>query len=93
MKKNYLEIVWKPWTSWRNEKNFRKREKKWKTINLKQNEDENKTNKEDEEYLKKRISPKHVFEGMKLLDSFTTQKMPVIVSAGTKESHNSCIIG
>ena len=33
------------------------------------------------------------FKKMKLLDSFTTPKMPAIVTAGNKESHNSCVIG
>ena len=70
-----------------------KGKKNEKPKNLKQNENENKTDKKDEEFLKKELVPTHVFEGMKLLDSFTTPKMPAIVSAGTKESHNSCVIG
>jgi len=33
------------------------------------------------------------FKGMKLLGEFSTSKMPAILSAGDKNSHNSCAIG
>ena len=67
-----------------------KGKKSEKPKNLKQTEN---NQKEDEEFMKKELIPTGVFEDMKLLDSFTTPKMPAIVSAGTKESHNSCVIG
>ena len=67
-----------------------KGKKSEKPKNLKQTEN---NQKEEEEFMKKELVPTDVFEDMKLLDSFTTPKMPAIVSAGTKESHNSCVIG
>ena len=67
-----------------------KGKKSEKPKNLKQTEN---NQKEDEEFMKKELIPTGVFEDMKLLNSFTTPKMPAIVSAGTKESHNSCVIG
>ena len=67
-----------------------KGKKSEKPKNLKQTEN---NQKEEEEFIKKELVPTDVFEDMKLLDSFTTPKMPAIVSAGTKESHNSCVIG
>ena len=67
-----------------------KGKKSEKPKNLKQTEN---NQKEEEEFMKKELIPTDVFEDMKLLDSFTTPKMPAIVSAGTKESHNSCVIG
>ena len=67
-----------------------KGKKNEKPKNLKQTEN---NQKEEEEFMKKELIPTDVFEDMKLLDSFTTPKMPAIVSAGTKESHNSCVIG
>ena len=39
------------------------------------------------------LVPTDKFKGMKILDEFTTPKMPAIVSAGDKNSHNSCVIG
>ena len=67
-----------------------KGKKSEKPKNLKQTEN---NQKEEEEFMKKELIPTDVFEDMKLLDSFTTPKMPAIISAGTKESHNSCVIG
>ena len=49
--------------------------------------------KEDEEFMNKQLIPTGVFDKMKLLQPFTTPKMPAILSAGNKESHNSCVIG
>ena len=67
-----------------------KGKKSEKPKNLKQTEN---NQKEEEEFMKKELVPTDVFGDMKLLDSFTTPKMPAIISAGTKESHNSCVIG
>ena len=67
-----------------------KGKKNEKPKNLKQAEN---NQKEEEEFMKKELVPTDVFEDMKFLDSFTTPKMPAIVTAGTKESHNSCVIG
>jgi enoyl-CoA hydratase len=49
--------------------------------------------KEDQEFMDKALVPTGVFENMKLLQPFTTPKMPAVLSAGNKESHNSCVIG
>ena len=84
------------------EKNKKKQEKKVqeeKPKNLRQEEKKveetpiTDISKEDEEFMNKQLIPTDVFEGMKLLQPFTTPKMPAILSAGTKESHNSCVIG
>ena len=49
--------------------------------------------KEDEEFMNKQLVPLDTFKSMKILKPFTTPKMPAVLSAGTKDSHNSCIIG
>ena len=43
--------------------------------------------------MNKQLIPTGIFDKMKLLQPFTTPKMPAILSAGNKESHNSCVIG
>ena len=85
------------------EKNKKKSEKKGeKPKNLRQEDKEEKgapkehedeISKEDQEFIKKELIPTGVFENMKILQPFTTPKMPAILSAGNKESHNSCVIG
>ena len=70
--------------------------KKDKSKNLRENEEkkeENEISKEDEEFMNKPLIPLDTFEGMKLLQPFTTPKMPAVLSAGNKDSHNSCVIG
>ena len=72
--------------------------KKDKSKNLRESEekkekDEEVISKEDEEFMEKPLVPLDTFEGMKLLQPFTTPKMPAVLSAGNKDSHNSCIIG
>ena len=49
--------------------------------------------KEDEEFMQKQLVPTRVFDKMKLLQPFTTPRMPAVLSAGNKQSHNSCVIG
>ena len=49
--------------------------------------------KEDEEFMQKQLVPTGVFDKMKLLQPFTTPRMPAVLSAGNKQSHNSCVIG
>ena len=56
-------------------------------------EKEKEISKEDEEFMNKQLVPTDTFKSMKILRPFTTPEMPAIVSAGTKDSHNSCIIG
>ena len=70
-------------------KNFLEKGKKKpeKKKNLK--EDDN----QEEEVPKVELVPTNKFKGMKLLQEFTTPKMPAIISAGDKNSHNSCVIG
>ena len=68
-------------------KNLRESEEK------KEEEGEEVISKEDEEFMEKPLVPLDTFEGMKLLQPFTTPKMPAILSAGNKDSHNSCVIG
>ena len=68
-------------------KNLRESEEK------KEKEGEEVISKEDEEFMEKPLVPLDTFEGMKLLQPFTTPKMPAILSAGNKDSHNSCVIG
>ena len=82
----------------KNKKKADKKAKEEKPKNLRQNEKkeeakEDEISKEDEEFMNKELVPTGVFEGMKILQPFTTPKMPAVLSAGTKESHNSCIIG
>ena len=72
--------------------------KKDKSKNLRESEekkekDEEVISKEDEEFMEKPLVPLDTFEGMKLLQPFTTPKMPAVLSAGNKDSHNSCVIG
>jgi enoyl-CoA hydratase len=72
--------------------------KKDKSKNLregegKKEEGEEVISKEDEEFMNKPLVPLDTFEGMKLLQPFTTPKMPAVLSAGNKDSHNSCVIG
>ena len=72
--------------------------KKDKSKNLRENEEkkeegEEVISKEDEEFMNKPLVPLDTFEGMKLLQPFTTPKMPAVLSAGNKDSHNSCVIG
>ena len=72
--------------------------KKDKSKNLRENEEkreegEEVISKEDEEFMEKPLVPLDTFEGMKLLQPFTTPKMPAVLSAGNKDSHNSCVIG
>ena len=73
--------------------------KKDKSKNLRESEEkkeekgEEVISKEDEEFMEKPLVPLDTFEGMKLLQPFTTPKMPAILSAGNKDSHNSCVIG
>ena len=70
--------------------------KKDKSKNLRESEEkkeENEISKEDEEFMNKPLIPLDTFEKMKILRPFTTPKMPAVLSAGNKESHNSCIIG
>ena len=59
----------------------------------KKEEGEEVISKEDEEFMNKPLVPLDTFEGMKLLQPFTTPKMPAVLSAGNKDSHNSCVIG
>ena len=68
-------------------KNLRESEEK------KEKEGEEVISKEDEEFMEKPLVPLDTFEGMKLLQPFTTPKMPAVLSAGNKDSHNSCVIG
>jgi enoyl-CoA hydratase len=68
-------------------KNLRESEEK------KEEEGEEVISKEDEEFMEKPLVPLDTFEGMKLLQPFTTPKMPAVLSAGNKDSHNSCVIG
>ena len=68
-------------------KNLREKKKK------KEKEGEEVISKEDEEFMEKPLVPLDTFEGMKLLQPFTTPKMPAVLSAGNKDSHNSCVIG
>ena len=70
------------------EKGKKSNKKDEKPKNLRQNEQE-----EEEAFLNKQLVPTDVFEDMKLLQPFTTPKMPAILSAGNKENHNSCVIG
>ena len=72
--------------------------KKDKSKNLRESEEkkeegEEVISKEDEEFMNKPLVPLDTFEGMKLLQPFTTPKMPAVLSAGNKDSHNSCVIG
>ena len=72
--------------------------KKDKSKNLREGEEkkeegEEVISKEDEEFMNKPLVPLDTFEGMKLLQPFTTPKMPAVLSAGNKDSHNSCVIG
>ena len=73
--------------------------KKDKSKNLRENEEkkeeegEDVISKKDEEFMDKPLVPLDTFKGMKLLQPFTTPKMPAILSAGNKDSHNSCVIG
>ena len=67
-------------------KNLRESEEK------KEKEGEEVISKEDEEFMEKPLVPLDTFEGMKLLQPFTTPKMPAVLSAGNKDSHNSCVI-
>jgi enoyl-CoA hydratase len=72
--------------------------KKDKSKNLRESEEkkeegEEVISKEDEEFMEKPLVPLDTFEGMKLLQPFTTPKMPAVLSAGNKDSHNSCVIG
>ena len=71
------------------EKGKKKHEKK---KNLKV-EDKKENDNKNQEFTKYPLVPTDKFKGMKLLDEFTTLKMPAIVSAGDKNSHNSCVIG
>ena len=75
-------------------KNFLEKGKKRpdKKKNLKDQEKKEENNK-DQEIPQFPLVPTDKFKGMKLLDEFTTPKMPAIVSAGDKNSHNSCVIG
>ena len=40
-----------------------------------------------------KLIPTNVFKDMVFLDTFSTPKMPAILTAGDKNSHNSCMIG
>ena len=75
-------------------KNFLEKGKKKpdKKKNLKEQEKKVDDSK-DQEVPQFPLVPTDKFKGMKLLDKFTTPKMPAIVSAGDKNSHNSCVIG
>ena len=68
-------------------KNLRESEEK------KEKEGEEVISKEDEEFMEKPLVPLDTFKKMKLLQPFTTPKMPAVLSAGNKDSHNSCVIG
>ena len=71
-------------------KNFLEKGKKKpeKKKNLKKEEE-----KDEQEVPQISLVPTNKFKGMKLLKEFTTPAMPAIVSAGDKNSHNSCVIG
>ena len=85
----------------KSKKKAEKKAKEEKPKNLRQEEKKEEptpapdtdVSKEDVEFMNKQLIPTDVFEGMKLLQPFTTPKMPAILSAGNKESHNSCVIG
>jgi enoyl-CoA hydratase len=75
-------------------KNFleKGRKKPDKKKNLKQQEKKEDINK-NQEVPKFPLVPTDKFKGMKLLEEFTTPKMPAIVTAGDKNGHNSLVVG